>query len=79
MLLQRLIGIQQALGLSDRKFAAMLGVDDSLWTYTRQGKKPIRFEMLKGILRAFPDNDMLREDVLDFLAESAPNTEAVAV
>jgi transcriptional regulator with XRE-family HTH domain len=70
MLLSRLKAIQEALGLSDRKFSAVLGIDDSLWTYTRQGKTPIRFRVLQGALRAFPDNEALKRDVLAFLSQA---------
>lgn len=76
-LLERLIEIQKALGLSDRKFATLLDIDDSLWTYTRMGKKPIRFEVLRGAIQAFPDNDTLQRDVLVFLANHRPQ-EALA-
>lgn len=67
MLLDRLIEIQKALGLSDRKFAALLGIDDSLWTNTRLGKTPIRFSVIRGAVRAFPNNHLLRNEVLTFL------------
>lgn len=80
-LLDRLIAIQQALGASDRKFATMLGVNDSLWTNTRNRKMPIRFSVLSGALAAFPDNEKLKLDVLEYLVASGqmkPAQQAVA-
>lgn len=78
MLLERLIGLQKALGLSDRKFAKLLGVNDGLWTNTRLGKTPIRFTVLTGAVRAFPENEALRQDVIEYLGEAKTQTEAVA-
>lgn len=66
-LLDKLLEIQTSLGLSDRKFAGLLGINDSIWTLTRQQKRPIRYEVLKAVMRTFPKNIELRAAVLAHL------------
>jgi transcriptional regulator with XRE-family HTH domain len=69
-LLELLQQIQSDEKLSDRQFADRLGVSHVLWLYVRQGKRPIRFELLSGAIAAFPENEVLKSAVVDFLGES---------
>lgn len=62
-LLQRLISLQDELDLSDRAFAARLGVNHALWNQTRLGKMTLNDTVLAGVLRAFPD---LEEQVMEY-------------
>jgi hypothetical protein len=66
-LLEKLLKIQTELGLSDHKFAQLLGINNVLWTLTRQEKRPIRYEVLKAVMRTFPKNADLRAAVLAHL------------
>ncbi len=64
-LLERLIEKQMELELSDRAFARRRGISRDLWSKTRSGKAPIRFEILAGVMREFP---AFAAEVLHYLA-----------
>lgn len=64
ILLPRLIEKQG--GMSDYKFARILGVTRQLWQFTRTGKKGIRTKVLRATVRTYPD---LCLDVLNFLRD----------
>lgn len=66
-LLQRLKQLQEDHKLNDQQFAARLGVSRALWTRIRRGERPIRYEVLSGAVQAFPENQALKQSVLDFL------------
>ncbi len=70
---EKLTQLQTTLNLSDRDFAKRLGVSRTMWTRTRLGQRPIRFELLAGAVRAFPD---LKPDVIRYLEETDRNTVA---
>lgn len=78
-LLERLVDKQKTLGLSDRKFAILLGVSDTMWLNTRRELRPIRFEVLAGAVRAFPQDTALRQEVLRYLETSQRSSEATAL
>lgn len=55
MLLEKLIARQEALRLSDVRFAARLGVSRSTWQATRTGAIPLGRTIAQAARRAFPD------------------------
>lgn len=57
------------LGLSDRAFAAKLGISKALWVMTRQGDVPVGISVLAGVVREFGD---LKNEVLEVLREHRP-------
>lgn len=65
-LLDELIKRQKDEGLSDRAFARKLGVSHVLWSQTKRGAYPIRFEILKGAAREYPT---LADSVVNYLAQ----------
>ena len=78
-LLQKLVDIQVSKKLTNREFAEQLGVSHTLWTRVRNSDRPIRFEILSGALKAFPQDQELRTMVLSFLEASRdPKPTAVA-
>lgn len=68
MLLDKLVGRQHDLGLTDREFADELGVPRSTWQLTRTGVKPIGHRVIVAVIRRFPE---LRQDAVSFLASMA--------
>lgn len=67
---EALIERQKELGLSDSRFAALLGVSRSTWTRTRLGGIPVGRVVALGAKRAFPE---LREQAVALLcAEEVP-------
>ncbi|HEX8221026.1 MAG TPA: hypothetical protein VF914_17680 [Chloroflexia bacterium] len=65
---KRLVGIQQERGLSDRQFATVLGVSNTTWDHTKDGKYPVRWEILVGAVQAFwGDFPELQQDVMKYL------------
>ena len=64
-LLGKLKDKQSQRGLSDYKFAKILGVSPQLWQMTRTGKREIGLVVLKAAIRAYPK---LFKDVLLFLS-----------
>lgn len=68
-LLQKLITIQKAKGLSDRAFGRKLGISGAMWNQIRRGERAVRFEVLAGVVQEFGDEfPGLKDDVLNFLA-----------
>lgn len=67
-LIERVRGAQRERGLTDEQLAAQLGVHRSLWNLTRRGKRPLRYKIARGIMRAFPE---LRMEMMIFLARNA--------
>ncbi len=57
---------KQALGWTDEQLARALGISRSLWSQVRSGRRRVTLEVVRGILRAFPDMEM---HVLLFLKE----------
>ena len=53
--------------LSDYKFTNILGIERTLWTNVRNGKRPITLTILKSIVRTYPE---LIPDVLTFLRDN---------
>ena len=66
MLIELLQARQRELGLSDGAFARRLGVSRSLWIAVRSGRRAVGLNLLRGVVRAFPDLD---DEVLDYLRE----------
>ena len=64
ILISRVLQKQNELGLSDYKFAEMLGVGRSLWQLSRSGKRDIGLTLLKAVVCAFPE---LIPEVIKFL------------
>lgn len=54
-LLENLIARQRDLGLSDRKFARLMGLCRVTWQLTRNGHVPLGATVARGAQRAFPD------------------------
>lgn len=54
-LVQRLIEIQQAEGLSNGAFAAKLGIDQSMWWRVRCSDQRAGRKVIDGALRSYPD------------------------
>lgn len=54
-LVQRLIEIQQAEGLSNSAFAAKLGIDQSMWWRVRCSSQRAGRKVIDGALRLYPD------------------------
>jgi hypothetical protein len=73
-LLDKLVQIQTERGLSDRAFARVLHVSHSLWVKTRSRSYPIRYQLLAGVVLAFPH---LEPDVLSHLRRSTGARKAV--
>lgn len=67
-LLRRLEALQAESGLSGARFAKRLDVSEDLWSKVVRGKRPIRFEILRGALRAYPKDRDLRKAVLEYIA-----------
>ena len=59
---------RKELGMTDEAFARLLGISRPLWSQIRSGKRRMTLEVVRGILRAFPD---LEGQVLAFLREGA--------
>ncbi len=68
MLMQRLIEKQVTLGENDALFSRRLGVSRQLWNFTRNGRQPVGWSILRGTLRGFPE---LTDEVLTFMASNA--------
>lgn len=68
MLLDRLRGKQEAMGLSDSEFATELKVPRSTWQLTRSGKVPMGPRLAQAARLAFPD---LTDEALLFLLSYA--------
>lgn len=74
-ILNRLIAIQNALGLSDRAFAEKLSVSHATWSDTKKGAVPIRYEVLSGAVRAFRrEYPAVGADALDYLEAAQPGS-----
>lgn len=69
----RLTELQKVLGLSDRAFAAKLGLSSSHWNKIKRGERPVEGKLYEGVLRAFPE---LRELVLEDIAGGAEEVTA---
>lgn len=69
LLKQKLIEQQRVLGMSDEKFADLLGVSRALWQLTRSKNAVIGISVLKGAAKAFPG---FRDEILAALAEYEP-------
>lgn len=54
-LLERLEAIQSALKLSNRAFAAKIGVSHGTWSQTRQHRLRLNDAVLSGVIAAFPE------------------------
>jgi hypothetical protein len=54
-LISALIEKQQTENLTERAFAAKLGIEGGSWNMLKHGKRRIGRKTLKGILRAYPD------------------------
>ncbi len=63
MLLRTLVYRQG--GLSDREFAARLGMSLDAWEMVKEGRKPISRQAVDGILTAYPD---LHASVMNYIA-----------
>lgn len=57
---------QKAAGLSEKDFAALLGVNDSTWVLIRQRNTKPGLKFIAGVTRQYPD---LMPDVMRFLQE----------
>lgn len=64
-LTDKLIEKQKEMGLSDARFATLLGVSRALWNMTRTGDTPLGMKVLSGVLRVFPS---MTDDVLRTMA-----------
>jgi transcriptional regulator with XRE-family HTH domain len=62
--------IQKRLGMSDRTFAATLGVTQSGWSRVRNGKRRPGLEIARGAAKAYPQ---LRPELLLFWGLSTHN------
>ena len=67
-LLEKLIAKQKALGLTDKEFAAVLGVPRSTWQLTRSGVIRLGPRVALAARRAFPE---LTDEVIAFLLSDA--------
>lgn len=75
-IVNRLIAIQQSLGMSEREFAKKLGISHGLWNQTKNGKARVNDTLLRGAMQAFPD---LEEDVIKYrLAQLRQSDRTVA-
>ncbi|MEJ5315227.1 MAG: helix-turn-helix domain-containing protein [Anaerolinea sp.] len=59
---------KQMLGWTDETLARALGVSRPLWSQIRSGKRRVTLEVVRGILRAFPD---LEAQVMEYLKEAS--------
>ena len=59
---------RKELGMTDEAFARLLGISRPLWSQLRSGRRRLTVDVLRRILRAFPDWE---EVVLAFLREEA--------
>lgn len=59
---------KQALGWTDEQLARALGISRSLWSQVRSGRRRVTLDVVRGILRAFPD---MENQVLGFLREGS--------
>lgn len=73
-LVETLVERQQRMDLSDRAFAARLGVSRSTWTRVRLGDRRPGERLLSGVMRAFPS---LTEDCLVYLRDGVSMPENV--
>ena len=64
-LLERLVTIQKARGLTDSQFAELLDIPRSTWQLTRSGAMNPGLTVIKAVRRAFPE---LEEAILAYLA-----------
>ena len=55
---------QQQLGLTDGRFARLMGLTRPLWQAIRTGRRNVSLRLLAGVVRAFPD---LEGEALAFL------------
>ena len=56
-IVNELIKRQEAMEMTDDKFANLLQLSRTLWMMTRNGKRRVNKTMLRGIAKAFPDMD----------------------
>ncbi len=59
---------KRSLGWTDEALARALGVSRPLWSQIRSGKRRVTLDVVRGILRAFPD---LEAQVMEYLKETA--------
>ncbi len=59
---------RRMLGWTDERLARALGISRSLWSQVRSGRRRVTLEVVRGILRAFPD---MENQVLGFLREGS--------
>lgn len=59
---------RHALGWTDEALARALGVSRPLWSQIRSGKRQVTLNVVRGVLRTFPD---LETQVLAFLKEAS--------
>lgn len=63
-LVERLLVLQEAEGLSNTAFAEKLGIDVSQWSRIRRGVVPAGGKVIRGALRAYPGlSDTLAKSV----------------
>lgn len=68
-LVRALIALQRAQGWTDGQMAAQLGVERSMWSLVRRGKRRPGNRVLAGVDRRFPD---LRPLIPLFLRQTVP-------
>jgi predicted transcriptional regulator len=59
---------KRALGWTDEALVRALGVSRPLWSQIRSGKRQVTLNVVRGVLRTFPD---LETQVLAFLKEAS--------
>uniref|UniRef100_A0A7C4L3D9 Helix-turn-helix domain-containing protein n=1 Tax=Bellilinea caldifistulae TaxID=360411 RepID=A0A7C4L3D9_9CHLR len=59
---------KRSLGWTDEALARALGVSRPLWSQIRSGKRRVTLDVVRGILRTFPD---LEAQVMEYLKETA--------
>lgn len=75
-LLDQLIDKQNELGLSDRGFSRKLGISHALWSETKKGTYPIRYEILAAAAREFPT---LGDAIVRYLAATERKSAATTI
>ncbi len=59
---------RRELGWTDEALARALGVSRPLWSQIRSGRRQVTLNVVRGMLRAFPD---LETQILAFLKEAS--------
>ena len=65
ILIGELIGLQETLGDTDKKFAERLGIDRSTWSHIKNGKRGAGVKFLKSVANTFPEYKRLVAAYID--------------